>query len=269
MSFRHSVFHGFILLSVGISSCKKSSNYAHVEVVGHAGAGLDVERVPFPGNTQQSLDFAAGLGLKHVEVDLQLSADHQLIMFHNDFLQGQTDGTGCIRNLTAEQIKKMRYLGFPKISVQALREINFSAFQQVFLDIRHYNACEDFNLFDFALMVPEIEELRVKFPSQEFVVVSRYIPLLLLFKDLGFEVCQEVTEMPAILNSYNNFEIDFFIIRNLNISAEQVNEARKLGVRLVIYGVKSHAGNRDAMRKNPTFVMTDAIVSALQLTREK
>lgn len=248
-------------------SCKKKESFPGVEVVGHAGAGLDVERVPFPGNTQQSLDFAAMSGMKHVEIDLQLSADNHWILFHNDFLSSQTNLEGCVRQYTREELMSARYIAYPNIRIQALLETDFRAYDKVFLDIRHFNPCDNFSLVNPEFMHEEIEQLAESHPNQRFVIVSRNVAVLQHFKNKNFDICHEVTTFEAMQNSLNNWQFDFFIIRNSNINSTEVEQIRNQGARVMIYGVKSHAGNADAMRKKPNFVMTDAIISALKLTQ--
>jgi glycerophosphoryl diester phosphodiesterase len=247
--------------------CRKEETFPHVEVVGHAATGLHMERLPFPGNTQEAINFAAALGLKHIEVDLQLTADGHWVLFHGDFLTDKTNFSGCVSQYTADEIKNIRYHGFPNVKIPFLHETDFSAFNYVFFDIKHFNACNNYSLLDTALMHKEILHMVEKFPEQKFVVVCRHEPVLTHFRNLGLEVCHEVFNYQSLKNSIalNNF--DFFAIRNAQITREQVAESKNLGLRIKIFGVRSKAGNRDAMRKSPNFVMSDAVVSALHLTK--
>jgi glycerophosphoryl diester phosphodiesterase len=50
-----------------------------VEVVGHGGAG-DF----FPGNSQPAIEKALELGVDRIEIDVQQSADHELVLVHDD-----------------------------------------------------------------------------------------------------------------------------------------------------------------------------------------
>ena len=45
-------YYIFILIISFLSGCKDADERYHVGVIGHAAAGLDVDRVPYPGNTQ-------------------------------------------------------------------------------------------------------------------------------------------------------------------------------------------------------------------------
>jgi glycerophosphoryl diester phosphodiesterase len=257
-----------LLVTFGVlTACQKQDIFPQVEVIGHAGAGLDVERVHFPGNTQESLNFAANLGVAHVEVDLHLSADNRWMLFHDDFLELRTNFSGCIRNYTKSELEGLRFLGFPNVGLQSLIDTDFSSFDFVFLDIRHYDACADFALLDTALMHQDVLEVVQRFPNQRFVLVSRRVPVLNHFKDLGLEVCHEVSNYAALETSGFDNNFDFFALRNAHISKEEIAAAQGFGWRILLFDVKSHAGNRSAMKKKPNFVMTDALVSALELTK--
>ena len=53
-----------------------------MEVVGHGGAG-DF----FPGNSKQSIEKALELGVDRIELDVQLAADGELVLCHDDDLE--------------------------------------------------------------------------------------------------------------------------------------------------------------------------------------
>jgi len=256
-----------IYLFIFFMSCKKHDSFSGIEVVGHAGAGLHLERIPFPGNTKQSLDFAANLGARHVEVDLQLSSDNHWILFHDDFLNGRTNLSQCIRSYTMNELVSAKYIGFHNCYLQSLLETDFSQFDHVFLDLRHYDACSDFAILDTSGMHQDILSTVNRFPNQQFVVLSRRPQVLDFFRGYGLEVCHEVQNYLDIQNSVQLYSFDFFALRNSAIDKDEVSSAQYNGWRVLLYDVKSHSGNRNAMKKNPNFVMTDAIVSALELTK--
>ncbi|MGH2560922.1 MAG: glycerophosphodiester phosphodiesterase [Thermomicrobiales bacterium] len=56
-----------------------------IEVVGHGGAG-DF----YPGNSRRAIEQALELGVDRIEIDVQQSADHELVLVHDDkiHLQG-------------------------------------------------------------------------------------------------------------------------------------------------------------------------------------
>lgn len=77
-------------------------------ISGHRGAaGTD------PENTIRSFRRAIADGAGTVELDLQRSADHALIVMHDDTVDRTTDGTGRINDLALAEIQRFRAGGEP------------------------------------------------------------------------------------------------------------------------------------------------------------
>lgn len=62
-------------------------------------------------NTLSAFRVAVGLGYRHLETDVHLSADGVLIAFHDDVLDRVTDTTGKVRDRTAANINAARVGG--------------------------------------------------------------------------------------------------------------------------------------------------------------
>lgn len=73
-----------------------------VTLVGHRGA-----RGEAPENTLPSFAVAHQLNLTEVELDIRLSADEQLVVFHDRTLKRTTGETGVISDYSASQLGKM------------------------------------------------------------------------------------------------------------------------------------------------------------------
>jgi glycerophosphoryl diester phosphodiesterase len=258
----------FLFVFLLLSSCKHSNERYNVGVIGHAAAGLDVDRVPYPGNTQESIDYARSLGLKRIEIDIQLSSDKQWVLFHNDFMDFHTIHDGCISQFTVDYLKTVAYHGYPKIKINLLNEINVTGFETVYLDVRHYLPCQDFVHIDTAYLYTGIDAFVAANPGVKVSVITNKPSLLPFYHAKGLEVWFETQTINQAFQIHALYPYADFVFRNRHISAEQVSELRNLGKAVMIYDVKSYEGNVNAMRKNPNFVMTDAIASALILSQE-
>ena len=71
-------------------------------VTGHRGA-----KGHAPENTMAGLRKAVGLGARWVEFDVKLTADNELILFHDDTLSRTTDGKGPVARMTLAEIRKL------------------------------------------------------------------------------------------------------------------------------------------------------------------
>lgn len=70
--------------------------YAHRGASGYA-----------PENTLEAFALAVSMGADGVELDVHLSADGELVVIHDEKVDRTTNGTGWIRDLTLEQLKKL------------------------------------------------------------------------------------------------------------------------------------------------------------------
>ena len=70
-------------------------------VFGHQGT------TDMPGNTFSAFDKALADGADVLETDLRLTKDGVVVLMHDAFLEGVTNGSGFIRDHTLEEIKKL------------------------------------------------------------------------------------------------------------------------------------------------------------------
>ncbi len=85
-------------------------------VLAHRGAS---EQHP-PGNTWEAFDAAVTAGSDHFELDVQVSADGELVIFHDDSLDEITTGRGSIGEQRWSELEAVRYLVEGRASDQGL-----------------------------------------------------------------------------------------------------------------------------------------------------
>jgi glycerophosphoryl diester phosphodiesterase len=61
----------------------------------------------YPENTLASFRSAIELGVDMIECDIHLSADNQLVVIHDDTVDRTTDGSGPVREMTVEQLRRL------------------------------------------------------------------------------------------------------------------------------------------------------------------
>lgn len=71
-----------------------------MQIVGHRGA-----RNEAPENTLVGFEHLRSLGIEHVELDVRLSKDNQLVVLHDATLDRTTDHKGKVSNYTAEELQ--------------------------------------------------------------------------------------------------------------------------------------------------------------------
>jgi glycerophosphoryl diester phosphodiesterase/membrane-associated phospholipid phosphatase len=73
-----------------------------VSVIAHSGAQGHA-----PTNTIEAFDLALEQGADTLEMDLQLTADDEVVVIHDGTVDRTTDGTGAVRELTLEQVRAL------------------------------------------------------------------------------------------------------------------------------------------------------------------
>jgi glycerophosphoryl diester phosphodiesterase len=61
----------------------------------------------FPENTLMAFRGAIELGFRHIETDVHLTRDGEIVCFHDDRLERTTDGRGFLRDLTLAELKTL------------------------------------------------------------------------------------------------------------------------------------------------------------------
>jgi glycerophosphoryl diester phosphodiesterase len=78
--------------------------------LGHRGTGRTQEGRPFPENSISAFVAAMDEGADGVELDLEITQDGQLIVMHDDTVDRTTNCTGCVSEMTFDEIRACRLL---------------------------------------------------------------------------------------------------------------------------------------------------------------
>ena len=70
-------------------------------LIAHRGGSLEA-----PENTLAAFRNAISLGMKYVELDVQMTRDSELVVIHDESLDRTTNGSGNVRDYTLEEIRK-------------------------------------------------------------------------------------------------------------------------------------------------------------------
>jgi len=71
-------------------------------VIAHRGAAGQA-----PENTPSAFRLAIGQGCDMIELDVQLTADDEIVVCHDDTADRTTNGSGLLRDMTLEQIRRL------------------------------------------------------------------------------------------------------------------------------------------------------------------
>lgn len=78
--------------------------------LGHRGTGQTRPGHPYPENSLSSFRAAIDLGADGIELDVELTADGQLVVMHDATLDRTTNCTGCVSAFTLAELRQCRLL---------------------------------------------------------------------------------------------------------------------------------------------------------------
>lgn len=243
-------------------SCQKEAENS-IEIWGHAGTGLQ----RMDGNPDNSLEAIKKAWYKYkvsgIEVDIQMSKDGTLWLYHDEYLESKTSGTGCISEMNDEYLSEVKYYDKPGLHINipltkledALKIAPHQA--QIMLDIRTVNFCKKEQV-NFNEVIDQIVTLKEKYEHIQFYIATFSDSFLQICKNKGldnlFLESINITEDKGIIvnNSYRGT-----VIKNNNINKEQVQSLKDLGIEVMIFEVRSLAGFNIAKNKNPNQILSD------------
>jgi len=88
---------------------------------GYCRGALDGVRLEGLENTLESFRAAQELGVAHLETDVRLTADGEIICFHDPILDRITDRTGAVERLSWEEIRQAKVRG--RVPVARLADV--------------------------------------------------------------------------------------------------------------------------------------------------
>lgn len=265
MNFRGRMRYKVIFIAaLVVFSCKKKEQFDDVQLIGHAGAGLDSGTSPYHDNSQEAIDYAIQMeGIDAVEIDVQCSASGSMWLFHDLNLAEDTKGEGCVNSVTDDYLTTLSYNGLEKEALLKLGDLDFPfATKTCFLDVRHYNSCTE-QFIDQQTVINAIDASLLPFSMSEVSVITNNPNWVHEFYLKGWNVYFEAGTADAYLNFGLLSETTGLCIRNSEIDRSEVESVKQAGKEVVIFEVRSPKGIRSGLRKHPDYLMTDNLKAAI------
>lgn len=254
------IFNRYLLFSIAFLlffSCRKTTSCNDTEIFGHAGMGLSMPNSGYHANSFESVNLASEFSvLNGIELDVRISKDGELWLFHDDFLEDETTGSGCLEETTSDDLETFHYKSIHKEKLVKLSSITFDSSKTYFLDLKFYNSCQeilvDINTFKQKLDLLAKSNLILILPTKD----------LYPYFSLDYNCVLSSDNIELIRQEFNTNDWYGVSIRNSKISAEVVQEFVSNGNRVYLYDIRSPKGTLNAIKKNPTGIITDDIFAA-------
>lgn len=135
-----------------------------------------------PEHTKPAFEKAVELGVDGFEVDIRLTKDEEIIVFHDDTVDRTTDGTGFVKDYTLQELSQLNH-GFhfidlegnapykeEKLSVLTLREL-LVEFPDIYINI---DIKDSPDTYEGSLMPSKLWRLIEELQAQNRVVVTSF-----------------------------------------------------------------------------------------------
>jgi glycerophosphoryl diester phosphodiesterase len=252
----HSVL--LVILSLLLLACRKQENYPAVQVFGHAGMGIAIGMSAFHDNSLEAIQLALALPtLNGVEVDVRMSADGTLWLYHENTLESHTDGEGCIFEKTDLELEKLRYKSLHREKLARLDEIwpLLDTGHHIILDLKHWNACTE-GYVDMALFQQALYTIPSQYRAQLILDSSNPNWLAQISQDfkvvyatVSFEEgLQRLEKVPALAG---------LMLRSKDITAAQITYLKSLNKESYLFEMRSSKKQRAALQKQPSAILAD------------
>ncbi len=243
---------GYLLWTSYVPSGLKLSNLENGRVIalGHAGMGT---RSWYTINTLSSFEKAKRTEADGTEMDVQLTADGHLAVFHNS----HTKGLKCPMLIGQHTMDELRGCDKTMLTVDDAMGIGWSAGSVISLDVKLHMNDIGYRM-RFADSLARIQE---KYPELRILMESPDTAFLRLLIDRG--VTQGLylytsTPEDALLVA-EPMGLEGLSIRNEFISEEQVKALQHAGIRVMLWGVGTRHHNRQALLKGPDLIQSDRL----------
>jgi len=262
----------FVSATIFISACKKkdatlASETANGKVLalGHGGMGNSNF---YPMNTYEAILNCINLGANGSEMDVQMTKDSVLVLYHDDGLETLTDGSGPIINYTWNELQQYHYIVGPYVQYDiACIDVLFEHIDNL---QQHTFSFDNKLLFDDTwrpVFMRAIIRLLEKYQMEQHVFIESHDPAFLtafkLLKD--YEYFFNPPDFDTGLHQAKDNNIYGIIMDNENISADQISLAHQNGIHVQTWGPASEEDNKQAIAKNPDAIQTDNVNALVDL----
>lgn len=240
----------------------KNLNGDKITAMGHAGMGIASQ---FPINTFESIQSALNLGVEGTEIDIQMTKDSVLVLYHDETLEQQTNLEGMIYEKDWNYVQQAIYINPPFaeyriISLDQFFEntpnkkdflfsLDFKLLEPNHPDeyiLRYWNALikilDKYDMADHVFIESRkkayLEKLKILRPDLKLFFLEEF--------DKGFEYSKAMGFFGMIMPTET-------------ISAEQIKEAHDAGLRISLFGLLTKNDNLEAIEKSPDFLQTDKV----------
>jgi glycerophosphoryl diester phosphodiesterase len=238
-------------------SCNKQESYPEVKIFGHAGMGMDIAYSIYHDNSKEAIDLALSLPtIDGVEMDVRMSKDSTLWLFHENRLDATTNGIGCIADLHDHQIAQLQYKSIHKEQLVVLDSIlpKLKDGHTFILDLKHWNVC------DSSVQLEAFRSALLKIPVHlraQLILDSSNPSWLASLSDNFSVVFSTVSFEEGLVQLENIPKLHGLMMRHYEITPLEIKHLKNMGKTVYLFEMRSSKTQRAVLKKLPTGIISD------------
>lgn len=266
-----------ISIVVGLTSCYYPDiQRDQVVVLGHGGSGFVTLNNHLPPNSEASIRRAIEIqGADGIEVDVQLTSDNQIVLYHDDLLVSSTRESGYVSKLSLDEVTKIKYSGKGTAltgdhmiwSLDALIDYlnGFETAHWISLNIQPQEEVDD-KSYDTTLVETLIQAVS-KYHHPERVYVEspelNHLEIGVKSSVQSFKWMWVIDINQSNIDALSDIGAHGFVTHFLDEDEASVELAKSNGLDVVFYGLKIRQDFPRALDLKPDVVQTDNVPMTL------
>lgn len=270
--FKYAVLPVLTLSVFFLYRCKKEvsdNTYfgSKVIILGHKGMSSNYMKAP--GDTYETIRNSLGMGADGCEVDVQITKDTVLVLFHDGTLNLTTTCSGKVYDQTWDDLRQCKYYAFENnIFINSVdsdfKKISNLTNYYFSFDCKIDDEVVDMDLYE-AQFIRAIDRVCKKYNMSKNVFMEGPIGFLKKAKAMGIEnklfLIGELSEANIDSASTNGF---FGLSSDQRYLLESTEVAHNKGLRVMVYTPKTFYENKKVLEAKPDIIQTDDPISILK-----
>lgn len=258
----------------------KNLNGGKISSIGHGGAGLQPFYNYIPHNTMDGFrKVLKNENLDGVEMDVQMTSDHQLVLYHDKYLQDKTNCKGLVFDHRMEDIVGCKY---------SKDFFNFNTSNSAIVSLEN-------SLSELKLLKPDgifVLDLKLECKGDMSLYQDSFADeLVRIIKSTGTQanLCIESTDenmLSKIQNLDSSLHLFLYVtdfkdgisraskqgfygltVKYSLIQPADVEDAHQHGLRVSVWGPRTGKANSEAINLHPDYIQTDKIGNLVKKLR--
>lgn len=246
-------------------------NNNNITILGHKGMG---ELYKHPGNTFEGITPVFGIGADGTELDVQMTKDSVLVLFHNSELNQTTTCEGAVFEQNWVDIGACEY----HCLVQNVYVITIDNLFSRTKDLKNLQFSFDCKM---SYITENREEYMETFLRAVQNICDKYSMTNNIYLEGNEEFLTKAKEMgiknKLFVTGFSDINVGIDIatrigafglgVNNLSTTAEDVDNAHDAGLWVMMWGAKTRQENIKVIEKNADIVQTDKPIHMLKVFR--